>query len=95
MPLTPLRNRFASPNRRSFTIRFSSSAVLFQRHEDGLWCLAFRLANIRKSPLIHPQARARGRVKLALARVPALVLGSRFGLVPRAVDRVTRVRLYT
>ncbi|GIL50902.1 hypothetical protein Vafri_6867 [Volvox africanus] len=47
--------RFASPNKRSFTIRFSSTAVLFQRPEDGLWCLSFRLANIRKHSLINPQ----------------------------------------
>ncbi|GFR39598.1 hypothetical protein Agub_g58 [Astrephomene gubernaculifera] len=47
--------RFASPNKRSLTIRFSSSAVLFQRPEDGLWCLSFRLANIRKHSLISPQ----------------------------------------
>ncbi|PNH10296.1 ATP-sensitive inward rectifier potassium channel 1 [Tetrabaena socialis] len=56
--------RFASPNKRSFTIRFSSSAVLFQRNEDGLWCLSFRLANIRKHSLINPQASA---VSLMLA----------------------------
>ncbi|KAG2444834.1 hypothetical protein HXX76_001575 [Chlamydomonas incerta] len=47
--------RFASPSKRSETIRFSSSAVLFQRPEDGLWCLSFRLANIRKTSLINPQ----------------------------------------
>eukprot|EP00198_Chlamydomonas_reinhardtii_P000766 XP_001690101.1 inwardly-rectifying potassium channel [Chlamydomonas reinhardtii] len=47
--------RFASPNKRSETIRFSSSAVLFQRPEDGLWCLSLRLANIRKTSLINPQ----------------------------------------
>ncbi|KXZ55309.1 hypothetical protein GPECTOR_3g443 [Gonium pectorale] len=47
--------RFASPDKRSFTIRFSSNAVLYQRPEDGLWCLSFRLANIRKHSLISPQ----------------------------------------
>lgn len=59
------RTRFASPNRRAFTIRFSSSAVLFQRPEDGLWCLSFRLANIRKHSLINPQARQRQHASLA------------------------------
>ncbi|GIM05020.1 hypothetical protein Vretimale_9482 [Volvox reticuliferus] len=54
VPLT-FESRFASPNKRSFTIRFSSTAVLFQRPEDGLWCLSFRLANIRKHSLINPQ----------------------------------------
>ncbi len=56
-PPPPPRRRFASPNQRAFTIRFSESAVLFQQ-AGGLWCLSFRVANIRKTSLLKPKARA-------------------------------------
>ncbi|KAG2496209.1 hypothetical protein HYH03_005808 [Edaphochlamys debaryana] len=68
--------RFASPNKRSFTIRFSSHAVLFQRPEDGLWCLSFRLANIRKTSLISPQISLMLAVPYDSARAAAALSGA-------------------
>ncbi|GAX84455.1 hypothetical protein CEUSTIGMA_g11875.t1 [Chlamydomonas eustigma] len=47
--------RFSAPLPKAKAIRFSTHAVLYQ-HQDhqNLWCLSFRIANIRKHCLLSP-----------------------------------------
>jgi hypothetical protein len=48
--------RFASPSSRAVTIRFSSVLAMF-RDVDGLYHLAFRVANMRRHQVLQPDVR--------------------------------------
>ncbi len=48
-------SRFAAPGNRAHTIKFSSIMTCFRGHEDGLWRLAFRVANLRKHQVLQPE----------------------------------------
>ncbi|GAX76183.1 hypothetical protein CEUSTIGMA_g3627.t1 [Chlamydomonas eustigma] len=48
--------RFSAPLPKAQAIRFSTKAVLYQHQErQNLWCLSFRIANIRKHCLLSPK----------------------------------------
>lgn len=47
-------SRFAAPGRRALTIKFSSIMTCY-RGGDGLWRLAFRVANLRRHQVLHPE----------------------------------------
>lgn len=48
-------SRFAAPGNRAHTIKFSSIMTCYRGHEDGLWRLAFRVANLRRHQVLQPE----------------------------------------
>lgn len=47
--------RFANPSSRTSTIRFSKQMAM--THQNGIWRLTFRVANIRKHQILRPEIR--------------------------------------
>jgi len=48
-------SRFAAPGNRAHTIKFSSIMTCYRDHADGLWRLAFRVANLRRHQVLQPE----------------------------------------